>query len=132
MASVALFDRRLLVFSGKGGTGKSTVTAAFAVAAARRGKRVLVVEIGERETIAPIFGGQPAGYAGAVVYRPRASAAPPITAMRITAPEALREYGMRSVKFQMIYNAVFDNPVVRYFTAAAPGLEELNILGKIE
>jgi Anion-transporting ATPase len=132
MASVSLFDRRLLMFSGKGGTGKSTVTAAFAVAAARRGKRVLVVEIGERETISRIFGASAVGYAGGIVHRPGADGAPPITAMKITAPEALHEYGMRSVKFQMIYNAVFDNPVVRYFTAAAPGLEELNLLGKIE
>ena len=39
---------------------------------------------------------------------------------------------MRSIKFEMIYNAVFKNPVVRYLTAAAPGLDELTILGKIE
>jgi anion-transporting ArsA/GET3 family ATPase len=120
----------LLVFSGKGGVGKSTITAATAIAAARRGKRVLIVEIGEHEKISRLFRTPPVGYAGAVVYRP--DGAPPITAMCITAQEALREYGMRSVKFEMIYKAVFDNPVVRYFAAAAPGLEEMNLLGKIE
>jgi anion-transporting ArsA/GET3 family ATPase len=128
----ALFSKRLLIFSGKGGVGKSTITAATAVAAARAGKRVLIVEIGEHEAISRIFAVPPVGYGGGTVYRPHSAAAPPISAMSVTALEALREYAMRTVKFQMIYNAVFDNPVVRYFTAAAPGLEELNVLGKIE
>lgn len=132
MSDSSLFNRRLLIFSGKGGVGKSTVTAAAAVAAARQGKRVLIVEIGEHERISQIFGAPVAGYAGAPVYRPRGAGAPPIVAMCLTAREALREYAMRSVKFKMIYDAVFDNPVVRYFTAAAPGLDELNLLGKIE
>jgi anion-transporting ArsA/GET3 family ATPase len=127
-----LFRKKLLIFSGKGGVGKSTVTAAVAVAAARAGKRVLVVEIGEHETMSRIFGGPAVGYAGGVVHRPNRSGAPPITAMCITPAEALKEYGMRTVKFKMLYNAVFDNPVIRYFAAAAPAVEELNLLGKIE
>lgn len=132
MNLAALFSRKLLIFAGKGGVGKSTVTAAVAVAAARAGKRVVIIEIGEHEMMSRIFGAPAAGYAGAVVYRPTTFGAPPITAMSITATEALREYGMRTMKFEMLYNAVFDNPVVRYFTAAAPAVEELNLLGKIE
>jgi anion-transporting ArsA/GET3 family ATPase len=132
MPESSLLNRRLLIFSGKGGVGKSTVTAAAAVAAARQGKRVLIVEIGEHERISQIFGAPVVGYSGAPVYRPRQAGAPPILAMCLTAREALREYALRSVKFKMIYEAVFDNPVVRYFTAAAPGLDELNLLGKIE
>lgn len=127
-----LLGRQLLVFSGKGGVGKSTVTAAFAIAAARRGKRVLLLEIGEHEQFSRLFNVPVVGYRGGVVYQPRAAGAPPITAMSLTAREALREYGMRTVKLEMVYNAIFDNPVVRYFTAAAPGLVELNILGKVE
>jgi anion-transporting ArsA/GET3 family ATPase len=130
MSVARLFDKKLLIFSGKGGVGKSTVTAAVAVAAARAGKRVLVVEIGEPETMSRVFGGPPVGYAGGVVHRP--NDAPPISAICITPAEALKEYGMRTVRFEMLYNAVFDNPVIRYFTAAAPAVEELNVLGKIE
>ena len=128
--AVPLLSRRLLMFSGKGGVGKSTITAAWAIAAARRGKRVLVVEFGEHERISRIFGAAAVGYRGGIVYH--APGVPPVSAMCITAVEALREYGMRSVKFEVIYNAVFDNPVVRYFAAAAPGLEDLNLLGKLE
>src|SRR5512136_3361698 len=56
-----LLDRRLVVVTGKGGVGKSTVSAALAVLAARRGKRVLVAEIDARERVAPMLGGRPSG-----------------------------------------------------------------------
>lgn len=127
-----LFDKRLLIFSGKGGAGKSTVAAAAAVAAARRGKRVLLVEIGEHERIPSIFGSPNAGYAGACVYTGRTPGSAPIWSMCLTAREALHEFAIRSMKFERIYAAVFENRAMRYFTAAAPGLDELTIMGKIE
>ena len=127
----SLFDKRLLIFTGKGGAGKSTASAAAAVAAARRGKRVLIVEIGDQERITAIFGVPKAGYAGSLVYGGRDGIAP-IWSMCLTAREALHEYAVRSIKFEMLYQAVFENRVMRYFTAAAPGLDELTIMGKIE
>jgi anion-transporting ArsA/GET3 family ATPase len=128
----SLFDKRLLIFSGKGGAGKSTVAAAAAVAAARRGKRVLIVEIGDHERMPSIFGSaQPAGYAGGRVSTPRTDV-PPIWSMCLTASEVLRELALRSMKFEAFYDAVFENRVMRLFTAAAPGLDELTIMGKIE
>ncbi len=127
-----LFDKRLLIFTGKGGVGKSTVAAATAVAAARHGKRVLIVEIGEHERIHQIFDSPKAGYAGARVYTGRTPGAAPIWSMCLTAREALREFALRSMKFEMLYGAVFENRTMRYFTAAAPGLDELTIMGKIE
>src|SRR5881398_3209019 len=47
----ALLDRRLLFFTGKGGVGKSTVTAATALLAAEQGQRVLVVEADDKGAI---------------------------------------------------------------------------------
>ena len=44
-----LLDRRLVIVTGKGGTGKTTVAAALGVAAAQRGLRVLVAEVGRYE-----------------------------------------------------------------------------------
>ena len=56
-----LFDRRLLLVTGKGGTGKTTVAAALALLAARSGKRVLLAEIaGER--LSTLFGRGPVGH----------------------------------------------------------------------
>src|SRR5207249_1951984 len=106
---------------------KSTVAAATAIAAARRGKRVLIIEVGDQERIPDIFRSPPAGYAGRSVYEVRipgiAGGAMPIWSMCLTAREALREYAIRSMKFERIYEAVFENRVMRYFTAAAPGLD---------
>jgi anion-transporting ArsA/GET3 family ATPase len=127
-----LLDKRLLIFSGKGGTGKSTVAAATALAAARRGKRVLIVEIGDHERIPPIFGStKTAGYAGAQVAAPRAGVAP-IWSMCLTAREALHEFAVQSLVFEAVYEAIFENSVARFFATAAPGLEELTIMAKIE
>ncbi|MEZ4315969.1 MAG: ArsA-related P-loop ATPase [Myxococcota bacterium] len=57
---VDLFERRVALITGKGGVGRTTVTAAIAVAAAKRGKRVLVTELGEPDgdytPLARIFG----------------------------------------------------------------------------
>ena len=61
MAPPPLLDRRLLIVTGKGGVGKSTVSAALALVAARAGKRVLVCEVNAQERVAPLLGAPPAG-----------------------------------------------------------------------
>ena len=49
-------DKRLVVVTGKGGVGKTTVAAALGLAAARRGKRVIVCEVGEQQRLAAMLG----------------------------------------------------------------------------
>ena len=61
MSEPALLDRRLIVVTGKGGTGKSTLSAAIALSAARQGKKVLVCEVVARERVADFFGKPPSG-----------------------------------------------------------------------
>ena len=57
-----LLSRRALLVTGKGGVGRTTVVAAIAMAAARRGKRVLVAELGEPDedlaSLGRLFGRQ--------------------------------------------------------------------------
>jgi len=55
MATPNIFDKRLLIISGKGGVGKSTICSALALAASRMDKQILIVEMDERE-VADIFG----------------------------------------------------------------------------
>ena len=44
-----ILDRRLVLVMGKGGTGKTTIAAALGLAAARRGRRTVVVEVAEQQ-----------------------------------------------------------------------------------
>jgi anion-transporting ArsA/GET3 family ATPase len=117
-------DRRLVVVTGKGGTGKSTVAAALALLAARAGKRVLVAEVNASERVAPLLGAPPAG---PTIHEAR----PGIFTVNVTPLASLREYGLKVVKFQAIYDAVFENRLVRHFLRVVPGLGELVMLGKI-
>jgi hypothetical protein len=121
---LALLDRRLLVITGKGGVGKSTVAAALGLAAARRGKRVLVCEVNAQERIAPLLGAPPSGSTARQV-------APGLFTLNVTPRDAMREYGLMVLKFRSIYEAVFENRFVRYFLRAVPSLAELVMLGKV-
>jgi anion-transporting ArsA/GET3 family ATPase len=119
-----LLDRRLLIVTGKGGVGKSTLSAALALVASRAGKRVLVCEVNAQERVAPLLGAAPAG------ARVR-EALPGLFTVNVTPHEAMREYGLMVLKFRTIYEAVFENRIVRYFLRVIPSLAELVMLGKV-
>jgi anion-transporting ArsA/GET3 family ATPase len=53
----SLLSRKLIIVTGKGGTGKSTVAGALGLIAARRGLRTIVVEVGSRQHMADLFAG---------------------------------------------------------------------------
>src|SRR5512147_381263 len=106
-----LLDRRLVIVTGKGGVGKSTVSAALALEAARAGKRVLVCEVNAQERIAPLLGAPPAG---ATVRE----ALPGLATVNVTPADAMREYGIMVLRFRTIYDAVFENRLVKYFLRA--------------
>ncbi len=121
-----LLDRRLILVTGKGGTGKTTVVASLALAAAQRGKRVIVIETGLDEHIprllAPNSG--TAGYAGKTLL-------PGIDSMRIDPYEALAEYLSMKTGMRAPLHFVIRNPSFRQFMDATPGWRELITLGKI-
>jgi len=119
-----LLDRRLVIVTGKGGVGKSTVSAALALLAARAGKRVLVCEVNAQERVAPLLGAAPTGSA-------LREAVPGISTVNVNPHDSMREYGLMVVRFRAIYDAVFENRLVRYFLRVVPSLAELVMLGKI-
>jgi anion-transporting ArsA/GET3 family ATPase len=124
VAAWTLLDRRLVIVTGKGGVGKSTVSAALALLAARQGKRVLVCEVNAQERVAPLLGAPPSGSAVR-------EAIPGVSTVNVNPHDAMREYGLMVVRLRAIYDAVFENRLVRYFLRVVPSLAELVMLGKI-
>jgi anion-transporting ArsA/GET3 family ATPase len=122
MASI--FDRRFVIVSGKGGTGKTTLAAALALAAQRRGLRVLVAELNVPPRIPGIFGAPQAGYEPRPIHDG-------IECANIVPDDCLREYGLMKLRFQRLYRFVFENETMRRVMGMIPGVNELLILGKL-
>jgi anion-transporting ArsA/GET3 family ATPase len=122
----SLLARRLIVVTGKGGTGKTSVVAALGVAAARAGKRVLLAETGRDENLPRLLSpdGKPAGYPG----RTYPSGA---RSMRVDPYEALSEYLQIQLRVAPLVRAVVGNRGFRQLMDAAPGWRELITLGKV-
>ncbi len=122
----SLLERRVVIVTGKGGTGKTTVTAALAVAAAKAGKRVLVAEMGRDEHVPRLLcPDSPAvGYAGRDLM-------PGIRVMRIDPFEALGEYLALQIGMKPLVDTVMSNQAFQQLMSAAPGWRELITLGKI-
>jgi anion-transporting ArsA/GET3 family ATPase len=121
-----LLERRLVIVTGKGGTGKTTVCAALALAAAQAGRRVLVAEVGRDEHVPRLFdpASAPVGYAGREIR-------PGLTVMRIDPFEALAEYLGLQIGLRPVVDAVLRNRSFRQLMEASPGWRELITLGKI-
>jgi anion-transporting ArsA/GET3 family ATPase len=125
-AQRSLLEHRLVIVTGKGGTGKTTVSAALALAGARAGLRVLVAEMGPDEQIPRLLDPQAprAGYAGCGIR-------PGLRAIQIDPFEALAEYLGLQLGVRSIVDIVVRNKAFRQLMTAAPGWRELITLGKI-
>ncbi len=121
---MGLLDRRFLMVVGKGGVGKTTVATALALAAARKGKRVLVCMVNAKERISQLL------HLEQPIEAEIVNVAQGIDAVNMTPAAALEEYGLMILKVRAIYRAVFENRLVRAFLRGTPGLESWSMLGK--
>jgi anion-transporting ArsA/GET3 family ATPase len=119
----AFVPRRFLFITGKGGVGKTTVTAALATALAARGLRVLVTVSGVKERLSTLLGAPPLG----PTIR---ELSPNIFGVRLVSEVALREYGAMKLKSRVVVDAIFDSKYVAGFLSGTPGLKEWSLLGK--
>ena len=120
----SLLDRRLLFFTGKGGVGKSTVTAATAVLAAEQGKKVLLVEVDAKNNLTALFEHEPVGFEPRQVY-------PGVFVMQMDTEASLREYLKVQARVPVFGRL---GPLARAFdfvATAAPGVREILTVGKI-
>jgi anion-transporting ArsA/GET3 family ATPase len=119
----ALDSRRFVFVTGKGGVGKTTVTAALALALAARGRRVLVAMCGAHERLSAMLGSPPIGHDIVPV-------AENVWASRIDPERAMQEYGEIVIKVKTVARLVFDNKYTHGFFRAVPGMHDWAMLGK--
>jgi anion-transporting ArsA/GET3 family ATPase len=119
-----LFNKRVLFITGKGGVGKTTISAALAFAAADRGLNVCLVEVAQSTSLRSIFGRDIPIYTETKVEEN-------ITAITLDPFEALNEYVAKQARVKKFADWILNNQVIQYLTQAAPGWRELITVGKI-
>jgi anion-transporting ArsA/GET3 family ATPase len=120
----SLLDRRLVVVTGKGGVGKTTVAAAIGLVAARAGKRTVICEVAEQERLSDLFGVDASGHE-------ERELAPNLHSMSVDPERAKQEWLRYQLKSGTLAGILGGSSVFRYLSAAAPGLSELVTIGKV-
>jgi anion-transporting ArsA/GET3 family ATPase len=121
---------RVVIVAGKGGVGKTTVTAALARRAGQAGLTTLVVELEGRSGLPELFGQPPLGYEPSVLV-PAAAGSGEVRGRTITPDDALFEYledhGLKRVSKRLVASGAMD-----VVSTAAPGIRDILVLGKVK
>ena len=124
MSVETIFQSRLLFVSGKGGVGKTSFAASLASASARKGKKVLLVEVDNiHPSLTSIFGVTPQ-------YEPT-RIHDNLFISNLTWQNALEDWLADTVKSRTIVQMILSNRVAMIFLDATPGAREIVILAKI-
>jgi anion-transporting ArsA/GET3 family ATPase len=115
---------RIVFVLGKGGVGRSTVSAALGLLCAQRDERVLVMEWAVADTIGPWFGAARAGAAPVEI-------APRLSVMNFALDAALRAYFVDHLHLGVIYRRIILARSVARMIEVAPGLAEMFFLGQL-
>ena len=124
-------DVQLHVVTGKGGTGKSTVSASLALALASRGKTVLLCEVEGRQGIAQMFDVSPLPYEERLVARATEHGHGEVYALAIDAEAALLEYLSMYYRLGRAGKALDRFGVIDFATTIAPGVRDVLLTGKV-
>ena len=112
------------MLTGKGGTGKTRVSAAVGLAAGETGRRVLVAEVdAQRSALEEAFGQK-------LTYEP-IEVAPNVWACNITFKQAMVDWLDRTVRASKIVALILNNPMVQVFLNVTPGARELVVLSRV-
>ena len=121
----ALLSRRLLVVTGKGGVGKTTVAAALGLVAARAGKRTIVAEVARRGDVASAFDRE-----GCEPFE-EIELAPNLFHISVDPQDALEEYLRDQLPRGPVADLLARSRVFGLLAAATPGMRELLTVGKL-
>ena len=119
-----LLDKRLVIVTGKGGVGKSTVALAMGLAAAAEGRRTIVCEVSAQEHTSHVFNRAEVGFHEVEMTEN-------LWAISIDPDQALREYLLLQLKVRAMRDLLYRSRIFGYLAAATPGLRELVTIGKI-
>jgi len=114
---------QLVVVTGKGGVGKSIISAAVGRLLATRGRTVLLFEVDPRENLHQLLDTQPSG--GEII-----KASPNLYLQHIDPRELIDDLVREKLKVKLLVNKVLSSPVHRHFTEGAPGLKETAVFGR--
>lgn len=126
-----LLDHRLVFVLGKGGVGRTTLTASLGRAAAIRGQRACVAELGSTAALPPRFGLRDRSFAFRRGFAPTGGSGS-VDVWSLTVPECLEDFGARKLGLPGFARRMLRNRFMMSFVDAVPGLHDLLLLGKIE
>ena len=119
-----LLDRKLLFVTGKGGVGKTTISAGLALMAASRGKRALVCEVDAKGDLAASFEAPPTRFQESQV-------APNLWAMSMDSEASLRQYLSLQLRLPRAAGLGVVARMFDFVASAAPGVREIVTVGKL-
>jgi anion-transporting ArsA/GET3 family ATPase len=120
----SLLERNLIVITGKGGVGKSTIAAAVGLLAARRGLRAIVVELSDQRRLPGLFGHTHPDAGAEMKLQEH------LWSISIDPDRALLEW-LQTVGGRVSARLLAASSTFQYFAAAAPGAKELVSMVKI-
>lgn len=117
-------EKKVIFVTGKGGVGKSLIAAAVAQEEAKKGRKVLLAEIGNMSYFKDFWGLEKVGHDPTPL--------PFGFDLALWSGEScLREYVLFYLRMERLYKLFFENKVMRSLINVAPGLAEVSIIGKI-